>query len=198
VSADEAIAQLRLLRLPSEGVSTERFRAVPQDFARLLRSKDHPLSALGRKWCETAGAFDESIHSFAGADGILPMMMIVAVGARDREPVFRFIGDEFFSWVPPGYPGRAIGQKIEQLPDRQFGAWLSRFYRSVAQSGEPRFDQVSARVQMHQSHAPSRLYANRYERLALPWRGACGETLVSALIRRFDAAPASPRALQDA
>jgi hypothetical protein len=146
---------------------------------------------MTRKWCEVSGEFDDRVMAFAGEHATLSTLMIVGVPKRASDPVFHFIGDGLFPWLPRGYRQQAIGGQVETFPDKEFGAWLSGFYRSVALSGEPRCDHVRARVRVADEDGPT--YGARYERLLLPWRSACGDTLISLCARRLeDAGPATP------
>jgi hypothetical protein len=185
ISPEDAIAQLRALCAASaETASTERFSAEPQDFAKLLRNHGDPMSLFGHKWCGCSAAFDVTMLPFAEEHAMLPSLILVGVSKRQTDPVFRFIGERLFPWLAPGYRTQAIGERVESFPDKDFGAWVSGFYRSVARSGEPRFDQVRAQIQVEGE--PGRTYATRYERLLLPWQSASGETLVSLFVRKLD------------
>jgi hypothetical protein len=187
-SAEHTVARLRELCAPpptADPGSTERFRVEPQDPAGLLRDVDNPLRLLTQKWRASFGQFDSSVIAFAIQHGLLARLMIAGMSGHDNDPVFRFIGAGF-PWLDPDYQDKAIGEKLESLPDKNYGAWLSGFYKSVGKSGEPRLDRVTARVKLGQ--AQTLTYQTRYDRLLLPWRSATGETFVSLSARKLDAA----------
>ncbi|HWB49341.1 MAG TPA: hypothetical protein VG651_09545 [Stellaceae bacterium] len=161
----------------------ERFRAQPLDFAALLDNRAHPLAELGRKWRDSAGEFDATVSSFASQDTVLPRLMIVGVPHREAAPVFRYIGEGLFPWLPCGYHRQALGEPLSNFPDRGYGAWLAGFYAAVARDGAPRFDRVRAEI----DRADGEVYATQYERLLLPWRGGSRETLVSLVVRKVEA-----------
>jgi hypothetical protein len=187
LSVAETIDRLRALRTPpAQPIQTERFHVEPQDYARLLREVDHPLRLMSDKWRDSFGEFDSTVLPFAADHKFLPRMLIAEFPKRGDDPVFGFIGGDF-PWLDSEYRRRAIGEKLETLPDRQYGAWVAGFYKSVALCGEPRFDRVTALV--HTGEDQGSTYAARYERLLLPWRTATGETVVSLLARRLGCAP---------
>jgi len=88
--------------------------------------------------------------------------------------VFRFIG-EGHRWLASDYQVNGIGEHVENQPDKEYGAWVSEFYKSVASTGQPRYDLVSATIQT-QKETP---YVARYERLLLPWKTPSEEVFVT-------------------
>ena len=110
-------------------------------------------------------------------------MVIAGVKARDGDPVFRFIGDGF-KWLQNEYQFNGIGERIENLPDKEYGGWLSEFYKSVATSGQPRYDIVTAAIQADAEKRKP--YLTRYERLLLPWRTPSEEVFVTLSSQRLD------------
>lgn len=160
----------------------DRFVSEPRDYTELFSDPNNPLRLMAQKWRASFGQFDSTIISFAIQHGLLSRLMIVGLTPRDNDPVFRFIG-EGFKWLDTDYQLRAIGEKLETLPDKSYGAWLSGFYKSVAQSGQPRFDCVTAEMK----HVPGagNAYATRYERLLLPWRTPSNEIFVSLSSRKL-------------
>ena len=73
-------------------------------------------------------------------------MIIAGVKLPEAEPIFRFIGDGHANWLDRGYHLHAIGEKMENQPDKEYGGWVSEFYRSVARTGQPRYDFVTASI----------------------------------------------------
>jgi len=90
------------------------------------------------------------------------------------EPVFRFIGDGHANWLDSAEHLHVIGEKLENLPDKDYGGWASEFYKSVASTGEPRYDYVTAAIQRR-----PQTFVTRYERLLLPWKTSSDEVLVT-------------------
>ena len=115
--------------------------------------------------------------------------MVVGVQPRRQNPVFRFIGDEH-NWLGKSYHVTGIGEKVENQPDKEFGSWVSEYYKSVASSGQPRYDLVTACVQYQgETGKPRRVV--RYERLLLPWKTPTDEVFVtlSKLVERHAGSP---------
>src|SRR5262249_38329853 len=96
---------------------------------------------------------------------------------------FRFIGDGF-KWLETDYQFYGIGESIENQPDKEYGIWVAEFYKSVARTGQPRYDIIRAAIQARPSH--SDLFVTRYERLLLPWRTPTDEVFVTLSSKRLD------------
>jgi hypothetical protein len=122
------------------------------------------------------GYFDPSVIPFAIQHQLFSLMAIAGIKARGGDPIFRCIGDGF-KWLQNEYQFYGIGERIENLPDKEYGGWLSEFYKSVAASGQPRYDIVTAAIQTDRE--VKRPYITRYERLLLPWRTRSDEIFVS-------------------
>lgn len=187
-SAEHTLQRLRELCAPVyEPPPTERFRVEPQDPSILFDTQQGRASPFGRmamKWRVAFGNFDPAVVGVAARSELLPTLAIVGVEARNPRPVLRFFG-ESHRWAGDSYRMNGIGHPVQAMPDREYGAWLSRFYESVANSGQPRYDLITADIEYHgEAGKPHRV--SRYERLLLPWR-ASGETLVTSCIRLVSA-----------
>jgi hypothetical protein len=152
----------------------ERYRANRQELSVLEAADGHPLKLLLQKWRVSFQAFSDSVMPFAIQHGIFSRMMIAGVRKTTPDPVFRYIGDGFSKLWGESFTVNAIGDKIENQPDKQYGAWVSQFYSEVAETARPRFDVVEAIVPQAQ-----RGPWIRYERLLLPWRTPSGEVFVT-------------------
>lgn len=177
-SAEQVIARLSELCAPVfMPPVTERFQVEPQDFSAIFDDESNSVRPLAQKWRVSFGHFDPSIISLAVRHQLLGRMMIIGVKRHDPDPVWRFIG-EGHKWMGGRYQFNGIGEKVQDMPDKEYGQWVNEFYRSVAISGEPRYDFVSARLQYeNEDGRPRRLI--RYERLLLPWKTPSGEVFVT-------------------
>lgn len=177
-SAEDAVSRLSLLCadvfVPP---SAERYRAELQDFSKIFVDEESPFRPVARKWRISFGQFDDTVIPFAIKNHVFSRLMIVGVKPPAVEPVFRFIGDGF-RWIGEENHLNAIGEKVANQPDKEYGTWVSEFYRGVAMSGQPRYDIVSAVLRWEDEPGkPHRLV--RYERMLLPWRTTSRETLVT-------------------
>jgi hypothetical protein len=181
-SPEHTVARLRELCAPAvaEPSSTERFRVEPQDANALLRDLANPLCLLAQKWRTSFGHFDASTISFAIRHQLLPRIMVAEVEPRTLDPVCRYIGDGFTS-LGESFPFDGVGQRMEDLPDKDYGGWVTEFYRTVATSGQPRYDLVTAAIKQPSSTTTPR--ESRYERLLLPWKRGSDEALVTVISR---------------
>jgi hypothetical protein len=172
--------------------ASDRFLVEPQDYSQLFRQRENPLVFMLQKWRMSFGHFDPSVIPFAIKHQLLARMVIVGVRPRVAEPVFRFIGDGHANWLDTDEHLHAIGQKLENLPDKDYGGWASNFYKSVASTGEPRYDYVTAAIQRRPD-----TYVTRYERLLLPWKTPSDEVLVTLWSRGLSPAAVEPSAPVD-
>src|SRR5712691_907906 len=182
VSSELAVSRLSELCTPVFAPPcSEKFVAEPRDYATLFTDTENPLGLMAQKWRMSLGSFDPTVISFAIKHQLLSRMMIVGVKPRRTDPIFRFIGDGF-NWLESDYQFHAIGERIENQPDKEYGAWVSEFYKSVASAGQPRYDIVRAAIQARP--AKPQLFLTRYERLLLPWRTPSDEVFVTLSSRR--------------
>jgi hypothetical protein len=151
-----------------------KFLIERQNFSNLFESEENPLRLMAQKWRMSFGHFDPSVVSFAIKQGLLSRLVIAGVKPPRSEPIFRFIGDGHANWLDSEYHLRAIGEKMQNLPDKDYGEWVSEFYKSVASSGEPRYDYVTAAIQRQ-----TNTFVTHYERLLLPWKTRSDEVLVT-------------------
>jgi hypothetical protein len=185
-SAEHTTARLRELCAPVfQPPATERFHIEPNDFSALFRDETNPMRALAQKWRVSFGNFDPNVLSIALRDQILPRMMIIGIKSKRHEPEWRFIGSGQ-RWLDNSYRFTGIGEKVANLPDKEYGAWVSEFYKAVADSDRPRYDSVTADMQYDaESGKPHRRV--RYERLLLPWKTLSGEVFVTSCAELTDA-----------
>ena len=180
-ASDLAVSRLSELCSPKFApVAKDRFLVEPRDYSKLYEGDEGPLQLLAQKWRMSFGHFDPSVISFAIKQQLLSRMMIFGVRPDWSNPVFRFIGDGF-RWLESDYQFHGIGERVENQPDKDYGEWVSEFYKSVARTGQPRYDHVTAAIQ----GAPGerKLFTTRYERLLLPWKTSSDEVFVSMLSR---------------
>jgi hypothetical protein len=156
---------------------TERFLVEPADFSSLFDDETNRLRPLAQKWKVSFGIFDPSIISLAVTHKLLSRMIIVGVKPRQSDPVWRFIGDGH-KWIGNNYRLRGLGDKVENMPDKDYGEWATGFYKSVASAGVPRYDYVTGTIQYEDEVGKPRR-PHRYERLLLPWKTPTGEVLVT-------------------
>jgi hypothetical protein len=182
-SQEAAVSRLSELCAPAFAPpSSQKFIIEPRDYSALLQDEGSPLRLLAQKWRMSFGYFNPSVIPFAIEHQLLSRMMIFGVSPRNSDPVFRFIGDGF-QWLEGDYQFYGIGEKVQNQPDKEYGGWVSEFYKSVATSGQPRYDHVTAGI----ARAPGEknLFLSHYERLLLPWKTSSDEVFVSMLSKRL-------------
>jgi hypothetical protein len=184
-SAEHTLARLRELCTPVfDPPAHKRFYVAPQDPATLFDSalrREEGLGAMAMKWRVAFGKFDPIVMGIATRNDLLPHFAVAAFRQRDARPTFRFLGGAH-RWGGDAYRVDGLGQPIENMPDREYGAWVSQFYETVGNSGQPRFDLVTAQMEYHNQPSKPRRTV-RYERLLLPWRTASGETVVTSCVK---------------
>jgi hypothetical protein len=181
-SPEQAIVRLSQLTAPEfiEPVQ-QRFVVEPKDYGQLLNDETNELRFLAQKWRASFGRFDSTVISFAINHQLLSRMMVIGVKPRGAtDPVYRFIGEAHSSWLDRSYHVSVIGERLENIPDKDYGEWAAQFHKDVARTGQPRFDCVTAAIQRQ-----PRPYHTRYERLLLPWSTPSDEILVTVCNRRI-------------
>jgi hypothetical protein len=164
-----------------------RFRATELDLSQLSGAGDDDRRrALLQKWRASFGRFDDTVLPFAFKHGLAASMVLTSVKPHQPDPIFRYIGESFWGWGQDFYI-IAVGDRVENQPDKDYGEWVSRFYCDVATSNRPRYDRVDAYIK---KSARGEEYS--YERLMLPWSTGSGEVLITLSSRILSGDP--PRA----
>jgi hypothetical protein len=175
----------------------DRFIVEPKDFRALFDDESNPMRSLAQKWRVSFNNFDPSIVPLAMRNQLLSHLGIVGVKPRRQDPVWRFIGYGHRYLGGGSYLQTGLGEKVADMPDKDYGEWASDFYRSVAESGRPRYDLITTSVQYrNEPGMPWRPV--RYERLLLPWKTPSEEifvTLCSKLVCGAEGGP--PRTPSD-
>ena len=167
----------------------DRFVVEAQDMSLLFGDEENALRPLAQKWRVSFAQFDPSVISLAVTHHLLPRLMIAGIKPHQPEPMWRFIGNGH-RWIGSRYQLQGIGEKVEDMPDKDYGAWATEYYKAVATSGQPRYDLISGSIQWEDEDGrPRRWY--RYERLMLPWRTPSGEVFVTMCSKPVDGASAS-------
>ncbi len=180
-SGEQAIMRLSQLTAPEFFAPVrQRFVVEPKDYGQLLNDQTNELRFMAQKWRTSFGRFDSTVISFAIDHGLLSRMMVIGVKPRPADPVYRFIGEAHSTWLDPSYHVSVIGERLENIPDKDYGEWASQFHKDVARTGQPRFDCVTAAIQRQPG-----TYRSRYERLVLPWTTPSDEILVTVCNRRL-------------
>lgn len=180
-SPEHIIARLSELCAPLfTSPKTERFVVQPQDLSTLFSDEENVLRPLAQKWRVSFGQFDPSVISLAVTHRLLSRLMIAGIRPHVPEPRWRFIGDGH-TWIGGQYQHLGIGEKVENMPDKEYGGWANQFYRSVAASGQPRYDLITALVDYQDEDRKRRSVC--YERLMLPWKTPSDEVFVTMCSR---------------
>ena len=185
-SAESTIERLSLLCAPTfTPVPTDRFLVEPQDYRGLFDDKDCPFRPLAQKWRMSFGVFGPNVISLAVNHRLFSRMMVIGVKPREGDPVFRFIGDAH-RWLGRNFYASSIGDKVQDQPDKEYGEWVSEFYKSVATTRQPRFDLVTASLQFENEPGASRRVIS-YERVMLPWKTPSDEVFITLCSRNIAA-----------
>ena len=187
-SREHVVARLSELCAPNFAPApTERFHVEPQDLSLVFDDESNWLRPLAQKWRVSFGHFDPTVLSLAVSHGMLSRLMIVGVKPRTKEPVWRFIGDGH-TWIGTDFRFGGIGEKMVNMPDKEYGEWVAGYYKTVAASGEPRYDRITGTIR-YEDEAGRPLRAHSYERLMLPWKTPSGEVFVTMCSRPLGRRP---------
>ena len=177
-SAERVVARLSELCAPLFiPPGTNRFVVDPQDLSTLFRDEENVLRPLAQKWRVSFAQFDPTVISLAVTHGLLPRLMIAGIKPHQSEPMWRFIGNGH-QWIGSTYQLHGIGEKVQNMPDKDYGGWATEYYKSVAASGQPRYDLITGSIR-YEEEAGRPLRHLAYERLMLPWTTPSGEVFVT-------------------
>lgn len=185
-SAENAVARLAELCTPvSTPPTLERFIVEPRDLSALFHDEQNQMRPLAQKWRVSFGNFDPGIITLAVRHQLLSRLIIIGIRPREQEPIWRFIG-EGFQWMGgTQFPHKGVGEKVVNIPDKEYGGWAGEYYKAVAASGQPRYDLVTTQIQYeNEDGKPWRPI--RYERLLLPWKTGSEEVLVTMCSKLLD------------
>lgn len=176
-SAEHTIARLSELCTPVPAPpTTERFIVESGNFGKVF-DEDNWLRPLALKWRVSFGQFDSSVISLAVEHGLLQRLIIVGLKPKSSEPTWRFIGDGH-SWIGNDYHFRGIGETVENMPDKDYGGWVTEYYKLVATTRKPRYDVITGWVQ-YQDEQGKPVRFRSYERLMLPWKTSSDEVFIT-------------------
>jgi hypothetical protein len=197
-SPEHVIARMSELCAPAVAPpTTDRFVVEPQDFSKIFHDESNWFRPLALKWRISFGEFDSSIISLAVTHHLLSRLIIVGIRPSRSEPAWRFIGDGH-KWIGSNYHFSGIGESVQNMPDRDYGAWAAEYYKSVATARQPRYDLITGVLRYQDEDGrPTRL--RRYERLMLPWKTTSDEVFVTMCSKGVDdfADESSSRSLAD-
>lgn len=177
-SAEGTISRLSQLCAPVFVPNvTERFSIEPRDLSMLFEEEANPLRPLAQKWRTSFGHFDPTVISLAVEHQLLSRLMIAGITPSRSEPTWRFIGDGH-KWIGRQYQLYGVGEKVQHMPDKDYGEWVTQYYKSVATAGEPRYDLITGTIQYEDEDGKPRR-PHRYERLMLPWKTPSNEVFVT-------------------
>lgn len=173
-SAEHTVARLEELCAPVfRPARTTQFNAEPRSIPELLDDRayeDHAFRPLAQKWRVSFGHFDQSVLQIASNCDLLDRLTIVRVKPPENDAVFRYFGPGH-GWITEDWKFNGIGRRVEDLPDKAYGKWAAGFYRSVATTGEPRLDRITAAISYEaetDNGRPRQIVS--YDRLLLPWK----------------------------
>jgi hypothetical protein len=187
-SLERTLARLRELCAPAfELTSHKRFQVESLDPKLLFdaaSNRSQSLRHIAMKWRVAFGTFDTDVMGIVSHHDLLPLFAIAGLDSADNRPMWRFLGGAH-RWGGESYRMKGLHHPIDAMPDKEYGRWVAQFYRSVAETGQPRYDLVTAQME-YQDEVGKPRRTVRYERLMLPWRTASGETLVTGCSRLLD------------
>lgn len=187
-SAEQTVLRLSELCTPELNASAKaRYIIEERDLSELANDEENPLRGLTQKWRTAFRRFDKSVLDYAIDHGMLPQLLIIGLKPDGTDPVWKYVGEAHSSWLDRRHHLNLIGDRVEHVPDKDYGGWAAEFYKNVAGTGQPRFDCVTALIQ-----GGARPYRTRYERLVLPWRTASDEVFLTVSPRRLVEKAADP------
>lgn len=157
----------------------QRWLATELGFDALLQPRLCTLEPLVNLWHANRGRLPPDFGRAVTPLGLRSRAILLRQLPRSERLVHEMVPTGV-AFMTPCQWLHMIGRGPEDLPDRQYGAWVAGAYGRVLGTAQPRLDAVRATI-LNDDGATLR---SRYYRLALPWRGV-GDTFVSVVsIRR--------------
>lgn len=164
-SGIEAGCRLESLRAHAEDASYPHSGGVtePLSLSSVMIQDNHPMKPVLQKWRANFNRFDDTVLDFITEKGLLDRTVIASVDG-EGEPIFSFIGSGF-RFYGRRFPVEAIGGKVRDQPDKDYGLWTDQIYRDTVHQEQPRLEQVRASIRS----GDSVVHHTKYSRLLLPW-----------------------------
>ncbi len=131
------------------------------------------LALFLQLWRSSRGRLPSDIGDFVARTGLLHRTVFVRRPTRSSRLIVEHVGAgiEMFK---PCESLLLVGRDIDELTDRDYGAWVAGAYARTLAGERPALASIRARIRI----APDRVIEGRYERFLLPWAGAAGERFV--------------------
>jgi transcriptional regulator with XRE-family HTH domain len=120
---------------------------------------------LSRYWFASHGRWNDELGGVLERCRLQRTLLL-----RKRPRIDRLMFEELGGGMRTGRPEDRyfldmLGRDINDLPDREYGAWMADIYDRTLARRRPRLDYTEAMV----SPSPSLVYHIRHDRLILPW-----------------------------
>lgn len=129
-------------------------------------------SVLGL-WRGRSGELPDDLARYMRDGGLLPRVMLIDVESGDAVGRFRYVGHGFTVYGA-AWPHEAIGRRIEDQPDTQYGARVKQSCMRAMRTGGPLFEHVDASI-AQPGMEPTR---SRYKCLKTLWQTARGQNVL--------------------
>ena len=124
-------------------------------------------------WQERSGEISDDLTRRMREIGILPRLMLIGVDSSGTDGRFQYIGAGFTVYGDR-WPREAIGQNIQEQPDRAYAARVAGSCMTAARSSGPKYSHVDACIEVPgQDHRRS-----RYKCLKTPWTNRRGDRVL--------------------
>jgi hypothetical protein len=138
-------------------------------FAKVL-----PITTL---WQEKRGQLDDDVHRAILDCGMFHRTVLLRRSATSSRLITEHLGAGIMI-LRPCEALAAIGRYFgEDVPDRDYGAWVAQAYDEVLCSRRLRVESVRASVRT----SAATILQTRYDRVLMPWRSASGDVFAMGL-----------------
>jgi transcriptional regulator with XRE-family HTH domain len=165
-------------RAPTAAPDDERCPriAISRPLSLLSRPDFAPVRSLVELWIESRGRLPADLSDFMVKTRLLPRMILAREMPGSRRLVVHHLGSAIEMFLPCETLLLA-GRDLDDLYDREYGAWVAESYARSLAAARPNLQGVRARIDT----AADRAIEGRYDRLLLPWAGAGGERFVMGI-----------------
>jgi hypothetical protein len=150
--------------------------SVPRSLRNLATPSFGIVRSIVDLWKDRRGEFGEEVRNAVVAAELFHRMVLV----RQSPPSSRLITEHFGAGIKIYRPCETlltVGRDLDEMPDRDYGAWGAEAYVETLRTRRLRLESVRAFVRT----SAGTTLRTRYDRVLMPWRGHANDLYVMCL-----------------
>jgi hypothetical protein len=159
--------------------SRHRWLAAERNLKSLSLPGFAPVRPVMRMWEDHHGRLSEELRDAIFSRPLAARMILVRQQHGTSRLRYEYFGDGI-QFMDDADRQSLVGRDIDDLPDRGYGAWVSRAYDESLASRRLRLESIRATIRLSKTATVS----GRYDRLLMPWSGSDDDLFVMAISLR--------------